>query len=139
MNIFTGFFLQNFSKIFSKTHQIAPFLKIFSGEHTPEPPYQTRGFAIIPPLFQKYFEPRPPPPRNEILDTPLENLLKCILWVDDWVVDWLARHLKSESVIFNNWHEISGYFLCIYNQIPPVLHKVKRRSNMPHKRTQIKY
>ena len=32
------FFLQNFSKIFSKTHQIASFLKIFSGEHAPEPP-----------------------------------------------------------------------------------------------------
>ena len=38
MNIFTILFLQNFSKIFSKTHQIAPFLKIFSGEHAPEPP-----------------------------------------------------------------------------------------------------
>ena len=41
MNIFTIIFLQNFSKIFSKTHEIAPFLKIFSGEHsqhTPEPP-----------------------------------------------------------------------------------------------------
>ena len=29
MNIFTIFTLQNFSKIFSKTHQIAPFFKIF--------------------------------------------------------------------------------------------------------------
>ena len=38
MNIFTILFLQNFNKIFSKTHQIAPFLKIFSGEHTPGPP-----------------------------------------------------------------------------------------------------
>ena len=38
MNIFTIFILQNFSKIFSNTHQIAPFLKIFSGEHAPEPP-----------------------------------------------------------------------------------------------------
>ena len=81
MNIFTIFFLQNFSKIFSKTHQIVSFLKIFSGEHAPEPPYQTRGFATrcmarsamqIPPLLQKYFEP---PPRNEILDTPLVELL----------------------------------------------------------------
>ena len=32
------FFLQNFSKILSKTHQIALFLKIFSVEHAPEPP-----------------------------------------------------------------------------------------------------
>ena len=39
MNIFTNcFFLQNYSKILSKTHQIAPFLKIFSGKHSPEPP-----------------------------------------------------------------------------------------------------
>ena len=38
MNIFTKKKLQNFSKIFSKTHQIAPFLKFFSGEHAPEPP-----------------------------------------------------------------------------------------------------
>ena len=38
MNIFTILFLQNFNKIFSKTHQIAPFKKIFSGEHTPGPP-----------------------------------------------------------------------------------------------------
>ena len=38
MNIFTIVLLQNFSKIFSKTHQIAPFLIIFSGEHAPDPP-----------------------------------------------------------------------------------------------------
>ena len=38
MNIFTILFLQNFSKIFSKTHQIHHFLIIFSGEHTPDPP-----------------------------------------------------------------------------------------------------
>ena len=63
MNIFTTILLQNFSKIFSKTHQIAPFLKIFSGEHAPEPPSDMQ----IPHLLQKYFKP----PRNEILDTPL--------------------------------------------------------------------
>ena len=46
MNIFTiYFFLPNFCKIFSKTHQIAPFLKIFSREHGPEAPYQTHGFS----------------------------------------------------------------------------------------------
>ena len=37
MNIFT----ENFSKIHSRTHQIAPFFKIFSGEYAPEPPQQT--------------------------------------------------------------------------------------------------
>ena len=38
MTIFKIIFLTKFSKILSKTHQIAPFLKIFSGEHAPEPP-----------------------------------------------------------------------------------------------------
>ena len=38
MNIFTIIFLHNFSKIFSKTHQIAPFLKSFSGIKPPNPP-----------------------------------------------------------------------------------------------------
>ena len=37
MNILQ-FFGQNFSKILSKTHQSASFLKIFTGEHAPEPP-----------------------------------------------------------------------------------------------------
>ena len=56
MNIFT-FFLQNFSKIFSKTHQIAPFFKIFSGEHTPEP----RCMALREyPTFPKIFLTPPP-------------------------------------------------------------------------------
>ena len=55
MNIFTIIFLQNFSKIFSKTHQIAPFLKIFSGEHAPEPHSKRENT----PILQKYFEPPP--------------------------------------------------------------------------------
>ena len=71
MNIFIIFFLQNFSKIFSKTHQIAPFLKMISGEHMPLNPPSKRCMALcamkIPQLLHKYFEP----PRNEILDTPL--------------------------------------------------------------------
>ena len=59
------FFWQNFSKILSKTHQIAPFLKIFSGEHAPEPPSKLvvsprAAWREIPPLFQKNFEPPPP-------------------------------------------------------------------------------
>ena len=37
MNIFTIFFL-NSSKIFSKMHQIAPFLKNFSGSSMPPNP-----------------------------------------------------------------------------------------------------
>ena len=35
MNIFTIFFWQNCSKIYSKTHKIAPFLKKITGEHAP--------------------------------------------------------------------------------------------------------
>ena len=38
MNIFYNFFLQNFSKIFSKTHQIAPFKKNFLGGAYPQTP-----------------------------------------------------------------------------------------------------
>ena len=69
MNIFTIFSLQNLSKIFSKTHQIAPFFKVFSGEHAPEPP----GKRVALPraawreapckythFSKKYFEPPPP-------------------------------------------------------------------------------
>ena len=73
MNIFTIFFLQNFNKIFSKTHQIAQFFKIFSGEHAPEPPSKrlasTRAaWRFLPckyPQFsKKYFDP-PPPPKSK--------------------------------------------------------------------------
>ena len=49
--------------------QFAPYFKNISGEHAPEP------CKLIPPLFQKYFEFPPPPPRNEILDTPLDSLI----------------------------------------------------------------
>ena len=45
MNIFT-FFLQNFSKIFLKTHQIAPFSKISQGSMPPNP---------LAPTFTKIF------------------------------------------------------------------------------------
>ena len=38
MNIFIILFLQNFNKIFSKTHQIAPFLKKFLGGAYPRTP-----------------------------------------------------------------------------------------------------
>ena len=38
MNIFTICFLQNCSKIHSRTHQNAPFKIFFSREHAPEPP-----------------------------------------------------------------------------------------------------
>ena len=57
MTIFKLFFWQNFSKILSKTHQIAPFLKIFSGEHAPEPPSQTRGFATRCTFPEKFWTP----------------------------------------------------------------------------------
>ena len=51
---FYNFFFQNFSKIFSKTHQlIAPFSNKLSGKHT--------HYIFRTPT-------PPPPPRNEILD-----------------------------------------------------------------------
>ena len=58
--------LQNFSKIFSKTHQIALFFNFFSEKHAPEPLSNAWLRAMqIPPRFQKkYFEPPPPPKRN---------------------------------------------------------------------------
>ena len=45
MKIFTIFLDKILAKIFSKTHQIVPFFKIFSGEHAPQPLYQTRDFV----------------------------------------------------------------------------------------------
>ena len=61
MNIFTIIFSQNFSKIFSKTHQIAPFEKIFSGSMPPDPPSKrvAKRHANTP-TFTKNFEPPPP-------------------------------------------------------------------------------
>ena len=42
MNIFRLFQSKKITKIFSKTHQIAPFKTIFSGKHAPEPPLASR-------------------------------------------------------------------------------------------------
>ena len=59
----------NVVKIALKTHEIAPFLKIFLGGHTPKPPYQ-RLAARDMPLRGMYIQnPRnskvgPPPLRN---------------------------------------------------------------------------
>ena len=73
MNIFTIFFLPNFSKIFSKTHQIAPFFKIFSGELAPEslskrvasPRASWRYVPCKYPHFSKnILNPPPPPPKS---------------------------------------------------------------------------
>ena len=57
MPIFT-IFLQNFSKIFSKTHH---FLKNFLGGACLRTPLANASLRQIPPLFHKYFEPPPPP------------------------------------------------------------------------------
>ena len=61
MNIFTIFLYKILANIFTKTHQIAPFLKIFSGEHAPKPPLANawQSAMQIPPLLPKYFEPPP--------------------------------------------------------------------------------
>ena len=41
MNTFRLFSSKKFMKICSKTHQIAPFKKNFTGKHAPELPEQT--------------------------------------------------------------------------------------------------
>ena len=38
MVLFEIFKVKNLIQIYTETHQIAPFLKIFSGRHAPEPP-----------------------------------------------------------------------------------------------------
>ena len=77
MNIFTIFFLPNFSKIFSKTQQIAPFLKEILGGAYPRTPlinacFATRCMALAP-CKHPYFYKNILNPRNEILDTPLHT------------------------------------------------------------------
>ena len=66
INIFAICILQNFSKIFSKTHQISLFLSISRGTMPPNPPNKRVAFATRcmaqsamqkTPLFKKYLEP----------------------------------------------------------------------------------
>ena len=79
MNIFTIFFFKILARYSPKLrHQIAPFKKIISGEHMPPNPLantwlrhalhgasrHVRKALTFPKIFL-------PPPRNEILDTPL--------------------------------------------------------------------
>ena len=69
MNIFTILFLQNFNKIFSKTHH---FLKFSRGSIPPDPlACNTIHNHANTPTFPRIFEP--PHPRNKILDTPLKK------------------------------------------------------------------
>ena len=69
MNIFANFTSQNFSKIFSKTHQIASFLKNFLNEHAPKPPPLSKYMYVASlraawrkylTFQRKYFAPPPP-------------------------------------------------------------------------------
>ena len=60
MDIFTILFLQNFNKIFSKTHQIAPFFLIYSGAYPRTPlACNTIHNHANTPTFPKYFNPPP--------------------------------------------------------------------------------
>ena len=47
MNIFRIYLSQNCIKIYNKTHQIASFKKLFSGDHAPEIPYQVSRHANL--------------------------------------------------------------------------------------------
>ena len=68
MDIFPLLFLQKFSKIFPKTHQIAPFKKkiIWGTCPNPPPPPPIQRVALIAtrkyPHFSKVFSTTPPPP-----------------------------------------------------------------------------
>ena len=62
------FFLQNFSKIFSKTHH---FKKFSRRSMPPNPPSKRVASPCKYPHFYKKILNPPPPPRNKILDTPL--------------------------------------------------------------------
>ena len=78
------FFLQNFSKIFSKTHQIASFLKFSRGSMPPNPPNPPSkrvaspcaAWRFAPCKYPHFYKNKNlnPPPRNEILDAPLGTL-----------------------------------------------------------------
>ena len=71
MNIFTIFFYQILAKYSPKHTKLHHLKKIFRGIIPPNPP--NHRAMQIPPLLQKYFEP--PPPKNEILDTPLHTCI----------------------------------------------------------------
>ena len=78
MNIFTIFFLPNFSKIFSKTHQIALFLKKFRRSMPPNPPSKRvalprAAWRFAPCKYPHFSKNILNPLRNKILDTPLDG------------------------------------------------------------------
>ena len=66
MVIFAIFQTQNLIQIYTKTHQIAPFKKNFSGGHTPGPPSRgaTRAASrrAIRPASGTYISPQYNPP-----------------------------------------------------------------------------
>ena len=63
MNIFHNFFYKIFCKIFYKTHQIAPFFKIFLGSMPPNPSSKRVASPCKYPHFSKNILN---PPRKEI-------------------------------------------------------------------------
>ena len=50
-------------KICSKTHQITPFKKKFSGKHTPEPTSKHLATPRVASRFEACKSPSPPPPK----------------------------------------------------------------------------
>ena len=59
MNIFSIFSSEKFRKISSKTHQIAPFKKIFPGKHVPEPPSKRLATTRVASSFAACNSPSP--------------------------------------------------------------------------------
>ena len=58
MVIFDKFLRQKLIKIYAKTHQIAPFYKIFSGQHDPKPPSTSvKNLTTPPPPTKSWLRP----------------------------------------------------------------------------------
>ena len=55
MVILDKFLRQNLIKIYAKTHQIAPFYKILSGQHDPKPP--STSVKMLPPPPKSWQRP----------------------------------------------------------------------------------
>ena len=98
------YFYHFFHKIFSKSHHLK---KIIGGACPQTPLANARQSAMqITPRFQKYFDP---PPRNEILDTPLLVIDMCGARSENYYWKWLDRR-EEVSVGFGRgggpllWH-----------------------------------
>ena len=100
---FCIFFYNILAKYSPKRTKLHHFLKNSRGSMSPNPPSKrvaTPRAMQIPPLFQKYFEP--PPPRNEILDTPLsvgdsDRQYTIILYISNIFLPTILKFLNDRE------------------------------------------